>query len=75
MVSWQERVPVRRVAAIMGRGALALGCGDADLFARAAGTDYFAETPVGGLPLGSQRDGATGPVRWSGQVLSGGLRR
>jgi SagB-type dehydrogenase family enzyme len=50
-------------ATAMGLGPCALGGGDADLFARAAGTDYFAETSVGEFLLGSQRDGATGPVR------------
>jgi SagB-type dehydrogenase family enzyme len=30
-----------------------IGCGDADLFARAAGTDYYAETSVGEFLLGS----------------------
>jgi SagB-type dehydrogenase family enzyme len=32
----------------------ALGCGDSDLFARAAGTDYYAETSVGEFLLGSK---------------------
>jgi SagB-type dehydrogenase family enzyme len=50
-------------ATAMGLGARALGCGDADLFARAAGTDYRAETSVGEFLVGSQRDGPTGPVR------------
>jgi SagB-type dehydrogenase family enzyme len=31
-----------------------IGCGDADLFARAAGTDYYAETSVGELLVGSK---------------------
>jgi len=31
----------------------AVGCGNADLFARAAGTDYYAETSVGEFLLGS----------------------
>ena len=35
-----------------------VGCGDADLFARAAGTDYYAESSVGEFLLGSKpRDG------------------
>jgi SagB-type dehydrogenase family enzyme len=50
-------------ATAMGLGARAVGCGDADLFARAAGTDYLAETSVGEFLLGSQRDGPTGPAR------------
>jgi SagB-type dehydrogenase family enzyme len=31
-----------------------IGCGDADLFARAAGTDYYTETSVGEFLLGSK---------------------
>jgi SagB-type dehydrogenase family enzyme len=31
-----------------------IGCGDSDLFARAAGTDYYAETSVGEFLLGSK---------------------
>ncbi len=41
------------VATAMGLAPCAIGGGDADLFARAAGTDYYAETSVGsslGLP-------------------------
>jgi SagB-type dehydrogenase family enzyme len=34
----------------------ALGAGDADLFARAAGTDYYAETSVGEFLLGSRAE-------------------
>jgi SagB-type dehydrogenase family enzyme len=49
-------------ATAMGLGACAVGCGDSDLFARAAGTEYCAETSVGEFLLGSQRDGPTGPV-------------
>ncbi len=41
------------VATSMGIGACPLGGGDADLFARAAGTDYYAETSVGELMLGT----------------------
>lgn len=33
----------------------ALGGGDADLFARAAGTDYYEETSVGEFLLGSEK--------------------
>jgi SagB-type dehydrogenase family enzyme len=50
-------------ATAMGLGPCALGGGDADLFARAAGTDYLAETSVGEFLLGSQRDGAKDPGR------------
>jgi SagB-type dehydrogenase family enzyme len=46
-------------ATAMGLAPRAIGGGDADLFARAAGTDYRAETSVGEFLLGSQR---TGPV-------------
>jgi len=42
-------------ATAMGLGPCAVGGGDADLFARAAGTDYFAETSVGEFLLGSKR--------------------
>jgi SagB-type dehydrogenase family enzyme len=40
-------------ATAMGLGPCAIGGGDADLFARAAGTDYFAETSVGEFLLGT----------------------
>lgn len=40
-------------ATAMGLAPCALGCGDADAFAYAAGTDYFAETSVGEFLLGS----------------------
>jgi SagB-type dehydrogenase family enzyme len=53
-------------ATAMGLGARAVGCGDADLFARAAGTDYWAETSVGEILVGSQRHGPRGPVRSAG---------
>jgi SagB-type dehydrogenase family enzyme len=49
-------------ATAMGLGPCALGCGDADRFARAAGTDYYTETSVGEFLLGSQRHGPPGPV-------------
>jgi SagB-type dehydrogenase family enzyme len=49
-------------ATAMGLGPCAVGCGDADLFARAAGTEYYAETSVGEFLLGSQRHGPPGPV-------------
>jgi SagB-type dehydrogenase family enzyme len=50
-------------ATAMGLAPCAVGGGDADLFARAAGTDYYAETSVGEFLLGSQRRGPAGPVR------------
>jgi oxazoline/thiazoline dehydrogenase len=53
-------------ATAMGLGARAIGGGDADLFARAAGTDYRAETSVGELLLGSQRLGSVNPSRSRG---------
>jgi SagB-type dehydrogenase family enzyme len=49
-------------ATAMGLGPCAVGCGDADLFARAAGTAYYAETSVGEFLLGSQRHGPPGPL-------------
>jgi SagB-type dehydrogenase family enzyme len=50
-------------ATAMGLGGCALGCGDADLFARAAATDYYAETSVGEFLLGSPSQGSMGCVR------------
>ena len=41
-------------ATAMGLAPSALGAGDSDLFARAAGTDYYAETSVGEFLLGSR---------------------
>lgn len=41
-------------ATAMGLAPCALGCGDSDLFARAAGTDYYAESSVGEFLLGSK---------------------
>jgi SagB-type dehydrogenase family enzyme len=49
-------------ATAMGLGPCAIGCGDADLFARAAGTDYYVETSVGEFLLGSRRHGPLGPA-------------
>jgi SagB-type dehydrogenase family enzyme len=48
-------------ATAMGLAPCAVGGGDADLFARAAGTEYGAETSVGEFLLGSQRPGGPGP--------------
>jgi SagB-type dehydrogenase family enzyme len=50
-------------ATAMGLGPRAVGCGDSDLFARAAGTDYCTETSVGEFLLGSQRAGPLGTAR------------
>lgn len=51
-------------ATAMGLAPCAVGGGDADLFALAAGTDYRAESSVGEFLLGSQRTGpAVCPVR------------
>jgi SagB-type dehydrogenase family enzyme len=44
------------VATAMGLAPCGLGCGNADLFARAAGIDYYAETSVGEFLLGSQTE-------------------
>jgi SagB-type dehydrogenase family enzyme len=43
------------VATAMGLAPCAIGDGDSDLFARAAGTDYYAEGSVGEFLLGSKR--------------------
>jgi hypothetical protein len=42
-------------ATAMGLAPCAIGGGDADLFARAAGTDYCAESSVGEFLLGTPR--------------------
>jgi SagB-type dehydrogenase family enzyme len=42
------------VATAMGLAPCAVGCGDADRFARAAGIDYYSETSVGEFLLGSR---------------------
>jgi SagB-type dehydrogenase family enzyme len=49
-------------ATAMGLAPCAIGGGDADLFARAAGTDYYAETSVGEFLLGTPRPQPVGPV-------------
>src|SRR5262249_17949167 len=49
-------------ATAMGLGPCAVGGGDADLFARAAGVEYCAETSVGEFLLGSRRPGPEEPV-------------
>ena len=41
-------------ATAMGLAPCAVGYGDSDLFARAAGTEYYAETSVGEFLLGSK---------------------
>jgi SagB-type dehydrogenase family enzyme len=43
------------VATAMGLAPCALGCGNSDAFARAAGIDYCAETSIGEFLLGSRR--------------------
>ena len=45
------------VATAMGLAPCALGAGNADLFAAAAGTDYYAESSVGEFMLGSAPPG------------------
>jgi SagB-type dehydrogenase family enzyme len=47
-------------ATAMNLAPCALGGGDADLFARAAGTDYYAETSVGEFLLGSRNPSENG---------------
>jgi SagB-type dehydrogenase family enzyme len=47
-------------ATAMGLAPCAVGGGDSDLFARAAGTDYCAETSVGEFLLGSKSSGPGG---------------
>ncbi|NJM62269.1 MAG: SagB/ThcOx family dehydrogenase, partial [Oscillatoriales cyanobacterium RU_3_3] len=41
------------VATAMDLAPSAIGCGNADLFAKVAGTDYYAESSVGEFILGS----------------------
>jgi SagB-type dehydrogenase family enzyme len=50
-------------ATAMGLAPCALGCGDSDAFARAAGTDYYDETSVGELLLGSLSSAAQSATR------------
>jgi SagB-type dehydrogenase family enzyme len=45
-------------ATAMGLACCAIGGGDSDIFARAAGTQYFAETSVGEFLLGSAKNDA-----------------
>jgi SagB-type dehydrogenase family enzyme len=52
-------------ATAMGLAPCALGASDADLFARAAGTDYYADTSVGEFLLGSRRHDPAESVRKS----------
>jgi oxazoline/thiazoline dehydrogenase len=49
-------------ATAMGLGPCAVGGGDADLFARAAGTDYYTETSVGEFLLGNPRSEPLGRI-------------
>ncbi len=44
------------VATAMGLACCGVGRGDSDMFSRAAGTDYFAETTVGEFLLGSRSE-------------------
>jgi SagB-type dehydrogenase family enzyme len=44
------------VATAMNLAPCAVGCGNADLFARAADSDYYGETSVGEFLLGSKRE-------------------
>jgi SagB-type dehydrogenase family enzyme len=48
-------------ATAMGLAPCAIGGGDADLFSRAAGTDYHTETSVGEFLLGSRLPGTVSP--------------
>ena len=50
-------------ATAMGLAPCAIGGGDADLFARAAGTDYYGETSVGEFLLGNPLPQPVGEVR------------
>jgi SagB-type dehydrogenase family enzyme len=50
-------------ATAMGLAACAVGGGDADRFAQAAGTNYYAETSVGEFLLGSPSPEPAGPGR------------
>lgn len=43
------------VATAMGLAPCAIGAGDSDLFARAAGLDYYVETSLGEFLLGSRQ--------------------
>jgi SagB-type dehydrogenase family enzyme len=52
-------------ATAMGLAPCALGGGNADLFARAAGTDYYAESSVGEFMLGSAPTGERWDARSS----------
>jgi SagB-type dehydrogenase family enzyme len=45
-------------ATAMGLAPCGIGCGDSDLFCRAAGTDYYTETSVGEFLLGSTKTNA-----------------
>jgi oxazoline/thiazoline dehydrogenase len=52
-------------ATAMGLAPCALGGGDSDLFARASGVDYYAETSVGEFLLGSRPPHPTlSPIPW-----------
>lgn len=51
------------VATAMGLAPCAVGGGDSDLFAAAAGIDYYSETSVGEFLLGSRRHGSASAAR------------
>jgi len=52
------------VATAMGLAPCALGSGNSDLFAEAAGTDYYAETSVGEFIIGTRSE-AEQPIPWA----------
>jgi SagB-type dehydrogenase family enzyme len=45
-------------ATAMGLAPCGIGCGNSDVFCRAAGTDYYTESSVGEFLIGSNKDGA-----------------
>jgi hypothetical protein len=71
LLSWREGVTASAEGTLVVQGSGArvtlrqvpvLGGGDADLFARAADTDYYAETSVGEFLLGNPRPPSVGRV-------------
>ncbi len=61
-------------ATAMGLAACAIGGGDSDLFARAAGTDYYEESSVGELVLGSRRQPSAEETGVGSRGIAGALR-
>jgi len=57
------------VATGMGLAPCALGNGDSDLFAAAAGTSYYEETSIGEFMLGSRPDAADRPA-WMAAITA-----